>query len=323
MIQVKRVEALFHVRKLRGGSQPVLVQASDGFLYVVKFLNNPQGSNLLFNEALGTELFRGAGLPVPEWRLVHISEEFLDRNQACWMELEHGLLRPKAGWCFGSRFLNLRNTSVFEILSRTSFNRISNRRDFCTAWVLDALCGHADNRQAIFIERDTKSLEAFFIDHGHLFGGASGTASPSFLASRYLDSRVYTGARARDFKDIQRAIQRLDLAALSDVAGHLPEGWSTESALLNFERFRRRVTDAVLLKDAVLCVQRMVERTEGNHDRMLAGCTIELKCEDMYSQILPSRQDGRVDCGRADFAGGPGRLRPETVYPYLCKAAGF
>lgn len=171
MIQVKRVEALFHVRKLRGGSQPVLVQASDGFLYVVKFLNNPQGSNLLFNEALGTELFRGAGLPVPEWRLVHISEEFLDRNQACWMELEHGLLRPKAGWCFGSRFLNLRNTSVFEILSRTSFNRISNRRDFCTAWVLDALCGHADNRQAIFIERDTKSLEAFFIDHGHLFGG--------------------------------------------------------------------------------------------------------------------------------------------------------
>src|ERR1035437_4051960 len=142
MGQDKRVEALLHIRKLRGGSQPILIRASDGFFYVVKFLNNPQGSNLLFNEALGTEIFRGAGLPVPEWRTIYLSEEFLDHNPECWIETEQGRRRPTAGLCFGSRFLSLRNTSSFEIIPGQSFSRIRNRMDFWTAWVLDAICGH-------------------------------------------------------------------------------------------------------------------------------------------------------------------------------------
>ena len=154
MDQYKSVQALLHIRKLRGGSQPILVRANDGFFYIVKFLNNLQGSNLLFNKALGTELFRRAGLLTPEWRPVHISDDFLDRNPACWMETEDGPRRPKAGWCFGSRYLSLKNSALFEILPYGSFSRIGNRRDFWTAWVLDAFCGHADNRQALFLERN-------------------------------------------------------------------------------------------------------------------------------------------------------------------------
>jgi len=45
------------IRKVRGGSQAILAKASDGRMYVVKFRNNHQGPNQLFNECMGTELY--------------------------------------------------------------------------------------------------------------------------------------------------------------------------------------------------------------------------------------------------------------------------
>jgi hypothetical protein len=330
MINDDCVDALVHIRRLRGGSQPILVRASDGFFYVVKFLNNLQGPNLLFNEAVGNELFSGVGLPVAEWRTVRISEEFLDRYPECWMETEYGLRKPRAGLCFGSRFLSLRNTPIFEILPGTSFNRIRNRRDFWTAWVLDALCRHADNRQAVFIERNSRSISAFFVDHGHLFGGASGTASPSFVVSRYLDSRVYTDVSARDVRDIERAIQCLDLELLTAVARNLPEGWGTESALLNFENFKSRITDAVLLKKIIqfILVQAghaeiKARYAEGNHERGPARSTIEFHGADMRSKILPLRDNSRIDRWRRDLVGDIGCFGAQAVRPALGQAAGL
>ena len=178
MKQVECVEARGFVRKLRGGSQPVLLEASDGLLYVVKFQNNFQGSNLLFNEAIGTELFRLAGLPCPEWRLVAVSPGFLAQNPECWLQSERGLVRPHAGLCFGSRFLEWGENRVFEILAGGYFSRVRERRNFWTAWVLDVLGEHTDNRQALFVEGASRWLDAYFIDHGHLLGGARGTGVP-------------------------------------------------------------------------------------------------------------------------------------------------
>jgi len=66
-----------YIRKLRGRSQPMPVEASDGHLYVVKFINNPQGLNVLFNEAVGTELYSIAGLSVPAWRPLLVTGDFV------------------------------------------------------------------------------------------------------------------------------------------------------------------------------------------------------------------------------------------------------
>jgi hypothetical protein len=323
MDQDTSVRALVHIRKLPGGSQPILVRASDGFFYVVKFLNNLQGPNLLFNEALGTEVLRSAGLSVAQWRPVYVSEEFLDQHPDCWMETEYGRRRPKAGWCFGSRFLSLRNATLFEILPGRSFSRIENRKDFWTAWVLDVFCGHADNRQAVFLERNSGWLEAYFIDHGHLFGGAQGTASSSFLASRYLDSRIYTNASAKDADDIQTAIETIDLTALDDVASSLPEGWSNESALVRFEHFVQRISDPVLLKNAVHFILGMAENVGACHDRSRAKCIVEFKCTDMHGQISPSGVEGRIDGGGSDFIGDQRRCGPQVIQPPYPQAASF
>ncbi len=322
MDENKCIKALLHIRKLRGGSQPILVRADDGFFYVVKFLNNLQGPDLLFNEALGTELFRRAGLLVPAWRPVYVSEDFFDRYPACWMETENGRRRPQAGWCFSSRYLSLRNTALFEILPERSFSRIGNRRDFWTAWILDIFCGHADNRQALFLERNSRSIEAYFIDHGHLFGGAHGTDSPKFLASRYLDSRIYAHASAEDAEEIQRAIQFLDLTALSNVANSLPEGWSTDRAISGFEHFAQQISDPFLLKDVIQFILSMAESAEVRSDGSQTRCTARFSRADMYGQISQPGVDDRVDDGGCNYVGDQRRRGSKAVHPpFPCAAS--
>jgi hypothetical protein len=46
------IQAVQHVRKMRGGAQSHLMRASDGHYYVVKFQNNPQHLRVLANELL-------------------------------------------------------------------------------------------------------------------------------------------------------------------------------------------------------------------------------------------------------------------------------
>jgi hypothetical protein len=299
MNQDDNVQVLLHIRKLRGGSQPILVRANDGFFYVVKFLDNLQGANVLFNEALGTELFRRAGLPVPEWRPVFVSEDFLDRNPECWMETEHGRYRPQSGYCFGSRYLGLRDADLFEILPERSFSRIKNCRDFWTARVLDVLCGHTDNRQALFLQRNSGPLEAYFIDHGHLFGGARGNESPRMMASRYLDSRIYAVPAAEDVQRIQEVIQRIDLSALFSIACSLPDGWNNEIAMANFERFACRIADAGLLKDVIRAILCEVKHTGNIYERSY----IKAEYAGLHASVPASKLDDRVKARHGDFAG--------------------
>lgn len=122
-----------HIRNLKGRSQPILVQASDGLLYVIKFIDNPQGPNLLFNECMGSELYHSFGLTVPSWKPILVTDSFLDQNPACWKQDMDGLGRPKAGLCFGSRFLGGDGIRLLEIIPGSSFSRVRNQDSFCLA----------------------------------------------------------------------------------------------------------------------------------------------------------------------------------------------
>jgi hypothetical protein len=48
------ISAVEHLRRLRGGAQSHLLQASDGAFYVTKFQNNPQHIRVFANEMLAT-----------------------------------------------------------------------------------------------------------------------------------------------------------------------------------------------------------------------------------------------------------------------------
>ncbi len=249
-----------YIRNLRGGSQPILAQASDGHTYVVKFANNLQGPNVLFNEAAGNELYRACGLPVPEWRPVWVSDEFIDKNPDCWIQTAQGRLRPASGLCFGSRFLGEKGNRVHEILPRTSFERIRNPSRFWLAWLIDVCAEHVDNRQVLFTEDSAGWLDAHFIDFGHFFGGPKGDLKKNFRASRYLDSRLYVKVSSKTFQGIERVIKALEADKLGERIDAIPSEWKHESVLNGFERCLQKLSMPLYVQSLLSTLTGSLER---------------------------------------------------------------
>lgn len=236
------------VRKLRGGSQPVLAEASDGFLYVVKFSNSLQGLNLAFNESVGTELYRSVGLPVAAWRPITVTDSFIDASPACWLETASGLCRPEAGKCFGSRFMAREGTRLFEILPGAYIQRVKNREDFWLAWFIDICAEHADSRQALFRELPGGELTATFFDHGRMFGGADGQLELKARTPAYLDGRMYPEMGREQFSQmLDRAIGNLDAYEFSKEVGRLPDEWKRDSAIQGLMRCLERLMSRELM----------------------------------------------------------------------------
>jgi len=66
-MELRRVNVIRYVTPLReGGSLPAIVEADDGFLYVLKFRGAGQGSKALIAELIGGEIARSLGFKVPE-----------------------------------------------------------------------------------------------------------------------------------------------------------------------------------------------------------------------------------------------------------------
>lgn len=246
------------LRKLRGGSQPILVRANDGLLYVLKFAHNLQGPNLLFNEVMGAELYRACGLPVPEWRPLLLTDSFLDRNPASWFEADGESIRPVAGLCFGSRFLATGQDSPLEILPGSHFARVANRQAFGLAWLIDICAQHSDNRQALFLRSPGGGLLATFIDHGSMFGGPQGCDQPHPVAPRYLDPRIYCDDLLDGFRHVSGM---LNASNLWNLLRALPTEWHSESALSRFSVCVAWLTDPASIRQVIDSMADLYRRT--------------------------------------------------------------
>jgi hypothetical protein len=250
-LQKSSVFVTHHIRSLRGGTQAVLAEASDGHLYVVKFNAGHQGANLPFNESAGSELYRAVNLPSPEWAPLLVRDSFLDENPSCRVQTMDGAVRPDAGLCFGSRYLGEGGDRLLEILPGGSFKRVNNHASFWLSWLIDICAGHTDNRQAIFLEDQSGWLNAVFLDHGHMFGGPHGDEQRHFLASRYLDPRVYQDLSRESLDSFQRVVREIDVDGIWQTIQALPEDWKTSSALSAVSKCLNRVADAVLLRNVL------------------------------------------------------------------------
>lgn len=261
-----------YIRKLRGGSQPILAQATDGRLYVVKFTNNPQGPNVCFNESVGSELYRACGLAGPPWKPLFISDSFLDQNPDCWMQTAEGSQRPVSGLCFGSRYLSGGGMQLSELIFKTSIRRVSNHRSFWLAWLIDICADQTDNRQAVFLESPKeRQLKAFFIDHGHLFGGPKGDLREHFISCGYLDSRLYQSVSSQQLLQFQRVVRNVDVDRVWRSARALPEAWKTPSALDRLSQCLYRLSDRGLLRRIVDSMVDAIERTNGSEHQKRQG----------------------------------------------------
>ena len=289
------------IRRLPGGSQSILAEASDGRIYVVKFANNLQGANLPFNESMGSEIYRALELPTPAWRPLVVTNDFLDRNPDCWMEGEAGTIRPSPGLCFGSRFLGGKGVQLHEILPESGLKRINNRDAFWMAWLVDICADHADNRQAVFVESGRGGLKAFFVDHGHLFGGPKAEQGPKFLASRYLDFRIYRGVSSEYLLNLQKALAGADLDRLWKRMRTLPEGWKTVSAVNRFAQCLERLATPKLLGNIVDTMFSAYERSDGFERN---GCQHEqeVMCSILRPGLPAAGPGGNADSDRTNHA---------------------
>jgi hypothetical protein len=262
-----------HIRDLRGGTQAILAEASDGHVYVVKFNCCVQGANLPFNESAGTELYRALNLPSPAWNPLLVTDSFLDENPGCRVQSCGDSVRPVAGLCFGSRYLGESGERLLEILPGGSFKRVNNHSAFWLAWLVDICAGHVDNRQAIFTEDQAGWLNAVFLDHGHMFGGPQGDEQRHFLASRYLDPRVYQEIPLQPLEGFRKTVQCLDVDKLWNDIQALPEDWKTASALAAMTQCLNRLSDPSLLRnimDTMVDAQYQVQQRErrAQHDQL-------------------------------------------------------
>lgn len=230
------VQVVRFVRRFNGRSQPVLVEGIDGNFYIMKFGNNPLGPNLSFNDAAGTELYRGCHLKVPRWERLYVSKSFLDRNRGSWLNSPEGPIRPDHGLCFGTRFILQGHGNVYEILPASYYAKIENRQSFWLAWILDVCCSSVDARKAIFLQLRAGLLDAVFIDSGGLFGGWKGEVEPDSWASTYRDIRIYPTLQEGELKTLLGLLHSIDTDKVIRRIRSLPLEWQTESAVARFER---------------------------------------------------------------------------------------
>ena len=65
--ELRNVNVTRYITPLReGGSLPAIVEADDGFMYVLKFRGAGQGVKALIAELIGGEIARTLGLRIPE-----------------------------------------------------------------------------------------------------------------------------------------------------------------------------------------------------------------------------------------------------------------
>jgi len=270
------------VRRMRGGSNPLLVEASDGCTYVVKFRENPQGAQVLFNEAAGTALYRSLGLPVARWRALHVTRKFIEKHRAWWSAADWRTCMPQPGLCFGSRYLGNQESRVFEILPSAGLKRVEHRPLFWMAWLVDVCARHADNRQVLFVEQQQRTYKPVFIDHGYMFRGTEMEMPPHFCASRYLDPRIYPSLN----EDLCLSLDRLlhsKLEALWQEIHAIPDDWKCASCLRAFS----------------VCLQTMSNpRALNANFELLRGF-----CRNMYGRESQDSRD-ECDCGDAVLCAG-------------------
>jgi hypothetical protein len=222
------VEAVQHVRRMRGGAQGHLMRCSDGQFYVVKFRNNPQHLRVLTNEMLGTRLAERAGLPVPLTEVVEVGEWLVEHTAELNIQLTHNTIPCQAGLQFGSRYaVSPLEGQVFDYLPAEMFGLVRNLETFAGMLVVDKWTGNANGRQAAFWRRAReRKYTASFIDQGYCFNAGEWTFPDYPLRGVYARNEVYEGVRGwESFEPWLSRIEKMEEDVVWSLAGEIPPEW--------------------------------------------------------------------------------------------------
>jgi hypothetical protein len=254
------------IRKMRGGAQAHLLEATDGHAYVVKFVNNPQHRRILVNEWISSVFLAYLGLAAPAGAIVRLSQEFLDANPEVHLQLGNRHEKPEAGWHFGSRFPgDPARSVVYDFLPDALLEQIANLQDFLGALAFDKWMGNADARQAVFFRArlkewipgsDAHGLKMGFvaqmIDNGFVFEGPHWQFTDSAIQGLYFRPAVYAAVRGlADFEPWLTRIVNFPEEVVDQAVKSIPPAWlagdedALDALLSRLLKRRSRVPDLI------------------------------------------------------------------------------
>jgi HipA-like protein len=223
------VEAVQHVRRMRGGAQAHLMRADDGHFYVVKFQNNPQHLRVLANELLATRLAESVGLPVPVTEIVEVREWLVENTLELRMDQSGLSARCKPGLQFGARYVcDPAQGQVFDYLPESMLPKVRNLAAFAGMLVVDKWLGNANGRQAVFWKKThERKYTATFIDQGYCFNAGEWNFPDSALRGVYARNLVYQHISGwESFEPWLARVENFVPAAIREIAGTVPPAWT-------------------------------------------------------------------------------------------------
>jgi hypothetical protein len=229
-IDVPSVQAVQHIRRMRGGAQAHLFRCSDGNFYVVKFKNNPQHIKVLANEMLATLLASFAGLPVPNVAVVNVSEWLIRTTPDLKIVLQNHAVPCESGLQFGARYVvspSPWDGQVFDYLPESKLGQVRNIESFAGILAFDKWTSNGDSRQAAFWRRmRQKKYTTTFIDQGYCFNAEHWTFPDSPLKGLFSENEVYSHvSKWESFEPWLSCIEEMPEESIWLAAGTVPPDW--------------------------------------------------------------------------------------------------
>jgi hypothetical protein len=189
------VIAIQQIRRMRGGAQSHLMLASNGNLYVVKFLNNPQHVRVLANELMATRLAAAIGLAVPASEVIEVTEWLIRNTPDLTIEQRGGAVQCQAGLHFASRWVgSLMPGQTVDYLPQELLLEVRNLAEFAGILALDKWTCNINGRQAVFQKgRRERRYNATFIDQGYCFHAGDWKFIDASLGGVFAENTVYRG----------------------------------------------------------------------------------------------------------------------------------
>lgn len=222
MHALRSVNVTRYITPLReGGSMPGLVEADDGFMYVLKFRGAGQGTKALVAELIGCEIARMLGLNVPELVFLHLDIAF---GRIEGDEEIQDLLKGSVG----------KNLGVHYLSGAVTFDPVVTQIDALLAsrivW-LDSLLMNVDRTA-----RNTNLLwwhkEVWLIDHGASLYFHHSWTDWDMRRKRFpnIKDHVLLAAASQLQEAGQLCRQILTDTSIRQVVGQVPDDWLDDPA---------------------------------------------------------------------------------------------
>lgn len=229
------LEAVEHLRPMKGGAQSHLMRAEDDHYYVVKFRNNPQHPRVLANEWLAARLGQALGLPLPEQAIIHVSEELTAHAPDLVLRMGGQSLRCAPGPQFGSRLVgDDPNAPIYDYLPESTLETVDNLHDFWGLLLLDKWTCNCNGRQVVFRRAPRGRLRVYAVDQGFCFNAGEWTFPDSPLRGVYSRNCVYRDIVGwESFEPWLSRLEALPPALIYRAGEEIPPAWYGDADELN------------------------------------------------------------------------------------------